>query len=159
MRRKGQLQDLILVPVILLVVAIILLPLLNIITALRADKTMSSEQKVILDYQTYSIKGFDSMNVFIFVMLLLLVGGLAYLVRSSPVGIAIVLFIGLVILLLSAMFSNIYRSVATDTSLVTSANQFPLTIGLFDKLPTLIMIGIFIIAIFLFGKPQLFGGQ
>jgi hypothetical protein len=153
---RGQLQDLILIPVILLVFMFVLFPLLNVVNTFRADATLSTEQKQILDYQTYAIRGFDSMTVFIFVCMILLIGGLAYLVRSSPIGIAIVLFLGLAVLLLGAMFSNIFHSVATDTNFVASAEQFPLAINLFDKMPIFVAIGIFVVALFLFGKP--FGG-
>ena len=158
MRRKSQLQDLIFVPVILLAFAIVVFFLLNIVTSLRGSSSNTANQNVVLDYQGYTLKGFDSMNVFIFVVILLLIGGIAYAVRSSPIGMAIVIFIGLAIVMLGAMFSNIYTSIASDAGLVQSANQFPLTFNLFDKLPIFVGVGVLIILVFLFGKPQI-GGQ
>jgi hypothetical protein len=155
MKRKGQIQDLILLPVILFVLLITVVFLLFVVNSIRgAPTTTNTQQQGVLDSSIYAIKGMDSMNVFIFIVLLLMIGGLAYAVRSSPIGIIIVLFIGMAVVLLSGMFTTMFNTVASDSTIVQSANSFPLSIGVFGKMGIFVAVGVMVILVLLFGKPQ-----
>lgn len=157
MKHKGQLQDVIVIPVILLLLLLTVIPLLTFLNNLRATGSWSTEQTQILSSSKFMLLSFDSMTVFIFVILILLIGGVAFLVRSSPIGIPIVLFLGLAVILVGAILSNLFQNVASNSNLVAAANELPQSVGLFNKLPLFLGVGILIVLVLLFGKPQLGG--
>ena len=158
MARKANIQDLILIPVILLVLALVLFPLLKVVKVFQADDNLGDNGKQVLANQQYALRGFDSMIVFSFVILLLVVGGMAWMTRSNPLGMAIIIFMGLAILVLSGMLSNLFQTVGGDPVFSESANEFTLTSAMFNKLPLFSSIGIFVRIVLLLGKPQAFGG-
>lgn len=157
--RKGQIQDLVLIPVIIFVLAIVLFFALKVVKNVGATDAIESSATAsgILSNQEHMLKGYDSMNVFFVVVLFLIMAGLAYFVRSSPIGIAILIFLGLSILVVSAILSNSYNTIATSDAIIEEANEFGKTNSIFENLPIILTVGFFVLLIFLFGKPQFNG--
>lgn len=160
MNKRGSIQDLILIGVILLFASITILIGFKIVTALD-DKFQTSP--VIEKFDTGShartasttLKGYypgviDNTFLFLAIGLSIVTLVLAALVRVHPMFIAL-FFIGLsVIIFVTGVFSNIYQEMAGNTNLATQADQLTFISHVLEYLPFIIGVFGFILCLIMY---------
>jgi len=158
-RRRGQVLDILAILFICFVLAIVAIFLSKIVGELQTGMSgLGSDTATILTGTQNFTKSFDTGILFIFIIGILVAGALAYAIRSIPVAIVAILFIGLVLLVIAPIFGNVYEGVGSDASMASTANQFTNQANFWTRIPLFVMVAVFVIILMLFGKPLLLGG-
>ncbi len=161
MTRAGKKGNMI-VESIMIVVVLFVLGLITLVgymmltdwnTDLQADPDISDFAKNITEKNVEQYGStWDSVMVFLVVMLWIVVVVSAYLIDSNPVFFIISIIALAVVLVFAAQFSNAYADFASDADLVTAAAEFPYTKWIFDHLVTIVMAIAFSVGIALYAK-------
>lgn len=143
MNKKGSLQDIALIAGVLLFFGIVLLIGFKVTdsfnTQVQGMASIPTEAKT----STQTLTNYYSSTMdYSFLLLAIGLGIatliLAALVRVHPVFIPLY-FIGLIfVIILSAVFSNIYQGMAADTNLISYANQLVFTSHILNYLPLIV---------------------
>ena len=131
---------------------------LYIISEVEATDTyieeMPATSKQALQDSANTIEMFDYLLVFLFFAGIAVGIISAFLVASHPIFFVLYFMITIIMVALSTVFANIYYEFASSPTLASFANLFPLGNLLMTNLPVIMMAGMFIIAVVMFGKSQ-----
>jgi len=160
MNKKGSLQDLILIGVILLFASITILLGFKIMTEIDSQIQSSG---VIDDYDTGShaqtasstLKGYypgviDNTFLFLAIGLSMVTLILAALVRIHPMFIALFLIGLLIVIFVTGIFSNIYQEMAANSQLATEAAQLIFISHIMEYLPFIVGIIGFVLMVVMY---------
>ena len=119
----------------------------------NAVKDVSSDQKAMLDIVT---PVFEIQDI---VFMLILVGGIiglvvsAFYIPTNPIYFFISIIIIIFTVFMGGLLSNVFTQVYNSTAdLNATAANYPMMTGIWDKMPTIIMVVIFIFGIVLYAK-------
>lgn len=157
--RRGQILDIFAILFICLGLAITAIFLSKIVSEFQTGMSgLGADSAAVLTGGQNFTKSFDTGILFIFIIGVLVAGALAYAIKSVPVAIIAVIFIGLILLVIAPIFGNIYIQTGSDAQMATTANQFTAQANFWNRIPWFAMTAIFVILLMLFGKPLLMGG-
>jgi len=153
--KKGNLQDLIVIPVFLFIIAFSFVLGFYIYGEMNteiqaADLTTTSKQMFSDNYDTYN-GTFDGIFLFIMVGLGLTVVISAFFIRAHPIFYFVSLIVYAFITVISAILSNAYEELV-GTTLAAAAGQFPIVDNLLSNFPYYMMGLSFVVAIVLYAK-------
>jgi len=154
-RKKGSIQDVIYIMVVLLVVSITILIVYkvsdSIKTQLDASDKINDKAKGEFGQLNSMYSGvLDSSFMFLMVGLAIAAIALASMVRIHPIFFIFFLFIFVVIIVLCGVFSNLYQAIASADGFETLADDLVMTSYVMQFLPFIVGILGFIIAIIMY---------
>lgn len=160
MRRRAQIIDILAILLICFAMAIVALFLSKFLGEFQTTSAsvLGADSTTALSSGQFFVRSFDSGILFIFIIGILVAGALAFAIRSIPVAMVAIIFIGLVMLVVAPIFGNTYEQIGSEPTMSATANTFTNQANLWQKIPWFVMAGIFVILLMLFGKPMLFGG-
>jgi len=143
--KKGSIQDLIMIAVVLLVFSVVIL------IGFRLSSSMNEEIQASDKLDQRGKDSFASINnmfpgvvdnSFMFLLIGLSIGAivLAAMVRIHPIFIALFIIVWVIIIFLSAVFSNIYQEMASNPQMADLAAQLTFTNQIMTTLPWIIAI-------------------
>lgn len=144
-RKKGSIQDLLFVAVVLLVFSVVIIVGYKINNELnikfQATDKIDAEGKSAFDQINNLYPGVLD-NSFLFLVVGLSIGALvlAAMVRIHPIFIAVFFIVLSIIVFLSAIFSNIYDKIATEPEMAALAANLTFTSQIMSTLPWIIAI-------------------
>lgn len=161
---RGSITDLFLIVVLIFIFAVSLLFMgyfgNTLTTQIQTqDPTNATGNLTVSMNRSFAV--IDGLTAFLLVGLVVAVVATAVLIRANPVFIVFFLFVGLVLLILiSALFSNVYSDLAQDPHLTSYANTYSTTGLIINNFPVIMLIIGVIVAIVLYGKSGAnYGGQ
>jgi hypothetical protein len=101
-----------------------------------------------------ALKSLDYMFIFIIVGLTIMLIISAFSIQSHPIFFFISLIALVVIIIISAQFSNVFHDITHADEFINSSNQFSLINKVMDKLPFYITLMVIITLIVLYGKSK-----
>lgn len=155
MDKKGSLQDVIFIAGVMLVISISLLVGFKMTDSFNEqvqglDIVPDDAKESMAQFNGYYPSVMDSAVLFVLVGLIIVALIFAFLIRVHPVFIVFYLILLVVIVFISAIFSNIYEQVSQDPNMIAQASQLTFTSNIMNFLPFIIGIVGFIIAIVMF---------
>lgn len=146
MNKKGSLLDVIFIAIILLVLSVTTIICFKIYdeidTQFQAHEGIPTQGKVASSQMRAHFPGIlDNSFLFITVSLALLAFVLAALVRVHPIFFVFFIIILGIVIFISAIFSNVYQEIASDSEFTTLADELNFTSIIMTYLP--FIIGVF----------------
>lgn len=83
----------------------------------------------------------------------------AFFIKSHPIFFAISIVMFMVVLAISPVMSNVFMTFATNSEIVTYANQFPIMIHILANLPTITLVFGALIIVALYAAKNMTGGN
>jgi hypothetical protein len=148
------LLDTIIIPVIIvvtLITAVMMVTFVDTIASTSIADTLDDAGITLLDDGRPELLAFDEGLglLYVFTLIASMVAG--YFVRSHPIfAILMVIFMAFFVLF-SAQLANAATIIVTTPSLVSAANDFPITLFMIDNLPLLTVVSMVLIGISLYG--------
>ncbi len=154
---KGSVLDVLFIMIALLIIAIctILAFLMNTsIGTAFSDAGFSAETSTIFSQGSDSIELMDGLFAFILVGLFIAVIVSSLYIDTHPIFFAIAIMLAIILVPITAQITNMFDAFATNTNIITSANNFPITIQIMRNLPLICLVLIMTVAIILFAKSR-----
>jgi hypothetical protein len=108
----------------------------------------------VLNQTVDTMKGFDAAGVFVFFGIATGIIISAFLIKSHPVFFVISIFVLAFVIVVAAQISNVFIEFGRADEIIASANEFSLTIQIFNNLPTIIMVLGIIVSIVMYAKMR-----
>ena len=143
--KKGSLDDLVMIAVVLLVFSIVIIITYKINDELniefQANTDIDSKGKATFQQINNLYPGVID-NSFLFLTVALSIGAiaLAAMVRVHPIFLALFFIMWFIVIFLSAVFSNIYQTIVAEAELATLAAELTFVNQIMNTLPWLIAI-------------------
>ncbi len=149
---KGTAFDILLLVVILFSIAIFVLFSYTISLELLPAFNDTGLNVTFLHQAQTALRVFDSGMAFLVggFMIALIVS--SFYIRTHPVFFILTLLVGVVVLMVSPIISNLYGEIASHTSMQAAANEFPIMTNVFQYLPYIVLAFIVIVSIVLYSK-------
>lgn len=143
--KKGTADDLVLIVVVLFVFALVLVVVFKVSDSLntefQANDKLTDKGKGAYENINNLYSGvLDNSFMLLTIGMSLMAIALAAMVRIHPIFIAFFIFVWLIVIFLSATFSNIYQTIAADSSMVGVANQLTFTSQIMGSLPWIVAV-------------------
>jgi len=143
--KKGSIQDIMLTIVVVLVMSILLIIGFKITAELNArfqeSDLIDVQGKTAFQQITNTFPGvLDNSFLFIMFGLTVLAFILVALIRVHPIFLVPFIFVWMIVLLLSGVFSNVYQNIAGDPNFAAQADQLVFTSIIMQTLPMIIAI-------------------
>ncbi len=125
----------------------------------NTELNQSSASLTALNEMDNTIAKFDGIFLFIFIGLIMSILISAFLIDSHPIFIPIFIFLLGFAVVVSAILSNVYNTISTDSTLSSVATTLPYTNTILNNF-VLIIIGVGVLSmIVIFGKSGISGGR
>tara|TARA_Y100000310_G_scaffold126314_1_gene125141 strand:+ start:2376 stop:2870 length:495 start_codon:yes stop_codon:yes gene_type:complete len=157
MRKKGSIQDMVFIPIVILVLGIVsiaaFMAMSKINDQMQSMDSLSGTTKHIMDQNTKNMPGtFDAvfaLSMFLLTLMAIISG---FFIRTHPAFFLVSIFLLAMIAGANAILSNAFESFTNDSEIVTYSADFPMTTSLMGKYPIIILVLSILLAIFLYSR-------
>jgi len=115
---------------------------------------MEGEALAILQNTNVYMTSFDSISVFVTFGLILAVILGAFMIDTHPAFFIVTVFLLLIYMVIVPQFSNVFLAFAENEQVISTANQFPYMIYMWQHMPLIILISVVVISIVIYGKVR-----
>jgi hypothetical protein len=119
---------------------------------------IQGEALAILQNTNSFMTGFDAISVFVIFGLILAVILGAFMIDTHPAFFIVTVFLLLIYMIIVPQISNVFLAFAENPEIVSTANNFPYMIYMWQHMPLIILIAVVVISIVIYGKVR-GGGQ
>jgi len=163
-KQKGSILDIFFISIVIFIFAIVVIVGHVVLTEFKAAVPETTafnltdggniSTKGVLESGQGALLAADAVMPFIIVALVILAIIFAFLIPSHPIFAVITIFTLVIIIVIVPQISNMFNKIATSERIVASADQFTITVAVFNNLPLIItLIGaVLIIAMFVIAR-------
>lgn len=157
--KKGSMEDLAVILCLIMAAVLVVLICTKVLTVYTAAWPFAGDSATVLAKGVTAMYTFDYMVVFFAFGLAIFSIISAFYIRSHPAFFGISVLLLAVLIFASAQVTNILDKFITTTEFATVANNFPYVVALTRNLPMFTLVVGILIAIVMYGKPSVGGGQ